>query len=824
MTMIHYVAAGLCLTSITGGNLERPPAFEDEGTPSPTPRWSPFLDPGKLVAEDGYRVAEGKRDAAWLASMSAAREVAIQADFRISRSGRMNFGVVLGARGERNCLMLRHYDGIRGLQLLRFENGTITRTENGPARVTILPGRWYRMKVIAVGGELLARTWPVDAPEPEWQFKTRIEDLPEGRVGLTVQECAVDVDNVRIWTDVAVREWDAHRQELEAERRRRRIESMTLEVTPTPYLMLTEEGPQQRIEVRATVGHETEPVGGRIRIAVGDTEHGIDVEPHFFQAGATPVYIKHVTRPTKAHVAFKTDHGNMLEAEAIVSPLPERMQALTSPGGTPARDYRHYVRKCLDTLIRRGTDRYGKIHSPMMMAVIDVKTRNAPESPDLLDSAYRTEGRPDHGRRSPGGSNLWLDQPLISAMYRLSELTGDTAYADAADDYIRAAFTHAVRKDGPRKGLLYWGSHSYYDAYQDRDGGDRGVHEILILHPLWEEMYRVDPEGVTREIEQIWNHHIRDKTTGLHNRHDSDGSGDFAFSGGSFCIAFSFLYEKTGDTRWLDRALLIANYHFAARDTATQLAPTAPESSRCAACFNGHFCNTQLTGPFASQMLRCYVMTGVPRFREIAETFIKAYDTYGWDSAAGSFYGALRLDGTPLKSKSEWNDYIWAPDGYVEVWRTIVCSWEFPLISAQTSVWAYELSGRDRASRDPRLLEIALRWGKMIERELPPQIGHRWRKQVHDAMPRAREVQGAYAENYGRAIATFVGLHHATGETWYLNRARQLANEAIDKLYTNGLFRGHPAKGYYESCDGVGTLMQALLYLDAIPEQGDMPF
>ena len=36
----------------------------------------------------------------------------------------------------------------------------------------------------------------------------------------------------------------------------------------------------------------------------------------------------------------------------------------------------------------------------------------------------------------------------------------------------------------------------------------------------------------------------------------------------------------------------------------------------------------------------------------------------------------------------------------------------------------------------------------------------------------------------------------------------------MSKLYYNGLFRGHPAKPYYEATDGVGFLLYALLELD----------
>jgi hypothetical protein len=58
-------------------------------------------------------------------------------------------------------------------------------------------------------------------------------------------------------------------------------------------------------------------------------------------------------------------------------------------------------------------------------------------------------------------------------------------------------------------------------------------------------------------------------------------------------------------------------------------------------------------------------------------------------------------------------------------------------------------------------------------------------------------------------------LYRATKNEHYLGLATQLANEATDKLFHNGIFVGHPAKPYYETTDGVGILLLALLELDS---------
>jgi hypothetical protein len=62
-------------------------------------------------------------------------------------------------------------------------------------------------------------------------------------------------------------------------------------------------------------------------------------------------------------------------------------------------------------------------------------------------------------------------------------------------------------------------------------------------------------------------------------------------------------------------------------------------------------------------------------------------------------------------------------------------------------------------------------------------------------------------------------MHNATGERRYLELAENVAREAIDKLYANGLFRAHPAKPYYEATQGVGILLHSLLELALLPKR-----
>ena len=478
--------------------------------------------------------------------------------------------------------------------------------------------------------------------------------------------------------------------------------------------------------------------------------------------------------------------------------------------------WRTYLTTCLDTLIEQGTDRYGPIKTAMLMSIVDVRTHQSPEKPLWLDTvAFYEPGRAH--RRAMRGSNFWYDQATIRVMYRLSKLSGDPKYADAADRYIDAVFKYAVKDNG----LLVWGTHIFYDAYADKHAGDRngrGPHEILVFHPEWAELFRRNPQATRREIDMIWEWHIVDHKTGQHNRHDDKRVGcDFAFSGGSFVLACAAMYNQTKEEKYLERAKIIAGWHWRHGNQKTNLVPDAPSTGNR---YDATHCFTTVPGPHASQLLRSYELTGDAWFRDVAVAYLKAYDKWGYDKEAQTYHAMLKLDGTPVPEQSRGPGYdAWKPTGHVDIWKTTVYSYEFPLIAAQSYVYGYELTAADGGKGDPELLEAAQRWAAVIERNLPPKVGQRWKKELEAAMPKLKHTGGSYAEDYGRTISFFVHLHHATGQKHYRDLAEQVARGAVDKLYAGGLFKAHPAKPYYEATQGVGILLHAMLELALLPEK-----
>ena len=563
---------------------------------------------------------------------------------------------------------------------------------------------------------------------------------------------------------------------------------------------------------------------GALRLDVAGESQRRELTLDDFRTGEIILHIPEPDENIEITATFESNSGKTWTRHATVEPA-------------RLRSWRYYVQRCVDTLLEYGTDRYGARGSPLFMAVLDVQTLVSPERPELLDALVRLEEDRLH-RRAERGANPWYDQALLRSMVRLTKVTGEKKYAEAVDACLEYFLEHCRKPDGGpgyRNGMPVWGTHIFWDCYRDRPGGDGqgvGPHEILVYLPEWERMYAVHPEGVKRMVEGIWRWHIVDKKTGMHNRHDDGRRGcDFAFSGGSFVLAFAFMYRATSEDHWLEKAKLVADWHWKNRNAETGLVPDAPSlGSR----YDATHAMTCVTGPHVTQLLRASEVSGDPHFRARAFSYLKAYDRYGWDEKTGSYFGMLTLDGTPVpggveldregnpipeqKRKDPSNYGAWAPAGHVDIWRTAIYSYEFPLVAAQASVYAYEQSAADGSSGDPDLLRIAERWARAIERELPPRTGRRWKIHLEEAMPAAVSSGGTYAENYGRVISFFVHLARATGETRYLAQAEKLAREAVEKLFHNGLFRGHPAKPYYETTNGVGFLLFALLELDSPSE------
>lgn len=496
----------------------------------------------------------------------------------------------------------------------------------------------------------------------------------------------------------------------------------------------------------------------------------------------------------------------------VMGPALHRLPAADRAAPDKDVPYATYVQRCIDTLIAHGTDTYGDVHAPVLVSILDVQTRACPRRPARLDEDFRVIRR---DRRNPGGSNLLTDQATLKAMYALTDITGNGDYAAFADRYAAYVMTHLVDEQG----FFWWGWHRHYDVFTDTRKGhnpNRAAwgarvfpHEIHAIHGIaWDRLRAVNPAAVTGEIDAVWRRHVVDKESGEINRHGDGNRGcDFTMSGGAFIEAFAFMYAKTKEQRWLDRARLIADYYWKRRDPRTDCLPERPNAGKKR--FDGGSFVTTVPGLFCHSLLRAWEMTRDKRFRDYAVAYLKAYARYGYDAKSGRFRGALKLDGTPFPGPRIKRGYArYEPRGHLDLWEPYVAGYQYAIYTAQAYVYAFALTG------EPVFLTTAQRFAAWIRKTPPgtPESADTW----YDDYAAGPGRKGTYAGKYGRTISFLLHLYVVTGGRRWLDDARALADTAVEKLYHAGLFRGHPAKPYYEAVDGVGYLLYALLSLDRV--------
>ena len=501
-----------------------------------------------------------------------------------------------------------------------------------------------------------------------------------------------------------------------------------------------------------------------------------------------------------------------------------------APEEVENRRYRDYAAECIDALMKDGTDRYGKVKSPLLVSMIDVRTRECPP----LRSLPRTRGMrtpyrnwhygeakaPQPGQTYPPvtavpwrGENRdtffrpscaeWSEeQETLAAMQALGVMTGEERYGE----FVRQFVDHAT-KQVCKKGLFWWGSHRYVDVFADRNVSNGGHHELQCKRPNWDLIWEINPEATRKHIEAMWEWHVYDKKTGGFDRHSARKKDHaFASAGALLVHAMAFLGQQPGLSEYTDRAALVESYHWNRRNPETGLFPSDPDYAGVR--WDGDYCTTMEIGQYCYFLLKAYEISGREVFRDHALAYMKAYAKYAWDPKARKFYGAVRVtDGKPaVCSRRQPNYKCQLPSGHLDLWEPYNLGWEWPLAAAQNYAYAYTLTG------DKELLEAARNWATFIN-ENPPETGCRVDSWT-ELYARLFSKYGTFAEFYGKSISFFVTMYANTGEQAYLDDARRFAQEAVSKLYYKGLFRGHPARPYYVSTDGVGYLLVSLLQLD----------
>ncbi len=459
------------------------------------------------------------------------------------------------------------------------------------------------------------------------------------------------------------------------------------------------------------------------------------------------------------------------------------------------------IQSHFDRQIETGKADFGPCPTAMWMSSLDTRTGKYPEDDSRPSQIPRRHYR---AIDAPKGCSFYWDQPLLEAAFRLSEITGNGKYADAASEYIRDFLKCCIAENG----VFLWGNHYYWDAFRGctvkfigeenaepvnfkTEKGD--FHEVRPLPPRWDLFWKISPQAAEGEIRRFTENSIFGKEGGFNRHADRKKGCAFLESGGILAESLAWLYSKTGDVKLLDKADSVMQFSYSHRNTETGLLEVNPTQKR----WDKHACSTEV-GLWAGSLLRAAEYAEYRKeWQEIAAAAVSAYLKYGYDEQAEHYYGKLNTaDGTPVLGtpRQEGDSELslkHQPGDYSDIWRPLFPAHDYPMQFAESCLSLYELTGRD-------VFRTAC---------------GRWNTQIRNSLP-ARNGAGAYAEQYGRVIAFLSRCASVFKEVSYSETASAVTEETIEILFDKNMFRTHPGENRYDAVDGLGFLFNALLDME----------
>lgn len=425
---------------------------------------------------------------------------------------------------------------------------------------------------------------------------------------------------------------------------------------------------------------------------------------------------------------------------------------------------------CLETLMRDCVDTYGPEHSPMFCSVVDLKTHRMPEkAPPLLRGQRKAD------RAFPGG-NLQHDLFTLLAMYHVSKLTGDGRYARAADAYLEF-FLRRCASVG--NGLFPCGEHAYWDFLQETY--TYPTHEDLALVPreFLEKLWAINPAATEKHVRTLQMHFLEGDDW-VWNRHasiDSDKRptkpAPFPRHAGFYIYQWSFLYTKTRDP-----ALL-------------QLVRKTSEANKNVDRVNLSVLSLGLSLLRANrELLGDDAMAGLDAFGKACLGPI--VQSTRDQPKQGRILTFVPKDETPEPDRTYgfWDKVYEGSGGYAFVGAEKL---------ALMCLCAHRLTGsREHLQYAEDVADAYLASKRPADEPITP-------------------------GKFGGLIAIGLDLYDLTGKEGYLRLARENADQAVDELYTNGLFRAATTMDYYEAANGVGPLLIELIRLHLVLTKSDYP-
>jgi hypothetical protein len=424
------------------------------------------------------------------------------------------------------------------------------------------------------------------------------------------------------------------------------------------------------------------------------------------------------------------------------------------------------LRRFADLIVAHGRDQYGPQHTPLFVSQFDIQTRRIPPADtELYGQGYR-------GGAGPTMNNLQFDSGLIRLLDGLSRLTGDAKYRRAVDEYLTYYFEHLP---DPATGFFPWGDHRGYDLVTDRT--IKASHEFKNIYPPWDRFYDIHPRAVRRQIESLKLHIYDESRSWAFSRHHPSGGEiphSMNSSGGAYIAAWSFLYRKTEDPKYLAWAEKMADYFWSVRNAETNLLaahPADPAYPRTSTDSQARLraSRTEYMGQlttFAPNLLRAAELLGPAKgdkLRGQALAYIRAITSRMEIEEDGSFYATFDLaSGKPLfpRVRDGWHFVSQQDERYP--WANRVLGIRAPIMLA----YAYKIAGgADLKETFERLLPL-----------------YEMKTFAAADCPRRDIPAGLLAQ----AIQSLTDMYRATGERRYVQHALTYARYAREHYFVDG--------------------------------------
>ena len=467
-------------------------------------------------------------------------------------------------------------------------------------------------------------------------------------------------------------------------------------------------------------------------------------------------------------------------------------------------EYRDSVVTFYDNILQYGRDGYGK-KTPLFVdgIVVETKTPVAAANGEVI-------------------CNFAFQQYLLRGLVGLSSLTGEQKYRRAAyqaTDYVLKNMVNA------KSGLIYWGNHVYWDLNTDAPRfAPHNSHELKQDFPYYEFLYEVNPQATKRFIESFWNTHVDlDDPWMMFGRHAhmehpgprgkvKPGELAFTLAGADLFYAAGFLYSKTNDPVWRDKALGLAERFVRLNDPKTGLAPAILDAHEPTFNREAHRLSLGHLGVTVRNLLINYgrrsdsyalgqlylaeTLSGdsAARFRQWALQDLVAYAKYCYDEKSRAFYEMRRTDTGERITFSQvrvvpTSDYFSHP-------MRFQANKGLPLLFLAYAR-GYKLTS------DERLKETAIKCLDILELERgKPATLSRLASEFLKSDMAACLIQG------------LLDLYEAEGDGWYLEAARGVADDALNRFFTGEFFVDWPNE--FRSSRVNQSLPLALLRLYAV--------